>query len=54
VRIGNNGVHAKLGIDATVPFNDKARFQRAKFEDVTVDAKNLSLDAAAIRKRLGF
>ena len=54
VRIGNNGIHAKLGIDATVPFNDKARFQRAKFEDVNVDAANLSLDAAAIRKRLGF
>ena len=54
VRIGNNGVHAKLGIDATVPFSDKARFQRARFEDVTVDAKNLSLDAGAIRKRLGF
>jgi 2,5-furandicarboxylate decarboxylase 1 len=54
VRVGNSGVHAKLGIDATVPFNDKPRFQRAKFEDVTLDAKNLSLDAAAIRKRLGL
>jgi len=36
VRAGNNGVVAKLGIDATVPFEERARFARAKFKEVDV------------------
>ena len=50
VRAGRNGIRAKLGIDATVPFDDKARFKRMAFEptDVTHDA--LSGDPAAIER----
>jgi len=36
VRAGNNGVVSKLGIDATVPFEEKARFRRATFRDVEI------------------
>jgi len=52
IRIGQNGIRAKLGIDATVPFADKARFARCKFEDVKVDGKALSADPELIRTRL--
>jgi 2,5-furandicarboxylate decarboxylase 1 len=36
VRAGKNGVVAKLGIDATVPFEEKARFARASFRNVEI------------------
>src|SRR6185436_19578909 len=36
VRAGNQGVVSKLGIDATVPFEEKARFRRATFRDVEI------------------
>ena len=36
VRAGKNGVVAKLGIDATVPFEEKARFARASFKAVEI------------------
>ena len=36
VRAGNNGIVAKLGIDATVPFEEKARFARASFKPVEI------------------
>lgn len=52
VRVGNNGIQAKLGIDATVPFAEKARFQRAAFEPVTIDMDNLSSDVALMRDHL--
>lgn len=52
VRVGDNGMQAKLGIDATVPFAEKERFKRASFEPVTVDAKNLSGDVGLIKNRL--
>ena len=54
VRIGRNGIRAKLGIDATVPFEDKGRFLRCAFEPVTIDSANLSLDPQILRHRLGF
>jgi 2,5-furandicarboxylate decarboxylase 1 len=37
VRAGNNGVVSKLGIDATVPFEERARFTRAAFRQVEID-----------------
>ena len=43
---------AKLGIDATVPYADKARFARCRFESVTIDPTALSADVQAIRARL--
>jgi 2,5-furandicarboxylate decarboxylase 1 len=36
VRAGNNGIVAKLGIDATVPFEERARFTRAAFRQVEI------------------
>jgi len=54
VRIGRNGIRAKLGIDATVPFADKARFARCAFEPVSIDAAVLSADPALLRRRLGL
>jgi 2,5-furandicarboxylate decarboxylase 1 len=36
VRAGNNGIIAKLGIDATVPFEERARFTRASFKPVEI------------------
>ena len=54
IRIGDNGIRAKLGIDATVPFADKQRFSRCSFEPVTIDANSLSFDSARLRRRLGF
>ncbi len=52
VRIGANGIRAKLGIDATVPFADKARFSRCSFADVTPDATKMSTDTTAFMKAL--
>ncbi len=54
VRVGQNGIRAKLGIDATVPFAERARFARCEFEPIDVDAKNLSADPALVRKRLDY
>lgn len=52
IRVGQNGIRAKLGIDATVPFAEKARFARCEFEEVAIDPKALSNDRDAIRARL--
>jgi 2,5-furandicarboxylate decarboxylase 1 len=52
IRVGQNGIRAKLGIDATVPVGEKARFARCQFENVEIDASALSADAALIRTRL--
>ena len=48
VRIGQNGIRTKLGIDATVPFEEKSRFARCTFMPVEVDSKSLSLDPGAM------
>jgi 2,5-furandicarboxylate decarboxylase 1 len=52
VRVGENGIRAKLGIDATVPFAEKARFARCQFESVTIDRALLRTDPDLIRARL--
>jgi 2,5-furandicarboxylate decarboxylase 1 len=52
IRVGQNGIRAKLGIDATVPFTEKARFARCEFEKVAIDPKALSADPNVIRARL--
>jgi 2,5-furandicarboxylate decarboxylase 1 len=54
IRVGQNGIRAKLGIDATVPFAEKARFARCRFEQVTIDPKALSGDPDVIRARLNL
>jgi 2,5-furandicarboxylate decarboxylase 1 len=47
-------MRTKLGIDATVPFADKARFARCEFEKVLIEAKNFSADAEVARRVLGL
>jgi 2,5-furandicarboxylate decarboxylase 1 len=48
VRAGNQGVIAKLGIDATVPFAEQARFARCAFAPTAAKADDFSGDAATI------
>lgn len=52
VRVSNRGMRTKLGIDATVPFEDKARFQRIRFADVAVPRDRFSGDLAPLRARV--
>ena len=41
VRASADGIRTKLGIDATVAFENKALFQRCKFEDVSLEDGSL-------------
>jgi 2,5-furandicarboxylate decarboxylase 1 len=52
VRAGRDGIRAKLGIDATVPLDEKERFRRMRFEDTKVGLDDLGGDVAAITKVL--
>ena len=52
IRVGQNGIRAKLGIDATIPFGEKARFARCEFEKVAIDPNALSADPNLVRARL--
>jgi 2,5-furandicarboxylate decarboxylase 1 len=52
VRIGDNGIIAKLGIDATVPFAEQARFARCSFAPSNADAARFSGDRAQLQKIL--
>jgi 2,5-furandicarboxylate decarboxylase 1 len=52
IRCGQNGIRAKLGIDATIPFAEKPRFARCEFEQVAIDPQALSADPELIRARL--
>ncbi len=47
VRVSDNGVRAKVGIDATVPVDEKERFARAPFRTVDVALDAFSGDATA-------
>lgn len=47
VRVSDNGVRAKVGIDATVPFDEKERFARAPFRTVDVALDAFSGNCAA-------
>ncbi len=53
VRVSDRGMRTKLGIDATVPFADSAKFARCEFKLMELDAKAMSTDAGVARKRLG-
>jgi 2,5-furandicarboxylate decarboxylase 1 len=37
VRASKDGIRAKMGLDATVPFAERDRFRRAQFADVALD-----------------
>ena len=52
VRIGNGGIRAKLGIDATVPFEERARFTRAQFSAVDVRPADLTFESGVLRRYL--
>ena len=52
IRAGNNGIRAKVGIDATVPIEERDRFTRCKFVEVALDQTKLSTDAAVVSKYL--
>jgi 2,5-furandicarboxylate decarboxylase 1 len=54
VRVSQNGIRTKLGIDATVPFAEKARFARCEFKPIEIGPKALSADPVAARNRLGL
>lgn len=53
VRKGRDGIRAKLGIDATVPFDQKERFTRVKFKDIKVDETRFGSKADQHVKWLG-
>ncbi len=53
IRIGRNGIRAKVGIDATVPLDQKDRFRRCEFVDVDVDAAGISSDPVLLKEYLG-
>jgi 2,5-furandicarboxylate decarboxylase 1 len=48
VRAGRDGIRTKLGLDATVPFEQKARFRRCSFEDVAIDPRSLDTTTTAM------
>jgi 2,5-furandicarboxylate decarboxylase 1 len=54
IRVSDKGIRTKLGIDATVSFADRPRFMRCSFEPVEIDMKQMTSDAAAVRKRLEY
>ena len=52
IRVSQNGIRTKLGIDATVPFAEKDRFARCRFTEVDIDAKKFSDDVKVVRESL--
>ncbi len=48
VRKSNNGIRAKVGIDATVPFEERERFARAPFRTFEVDASSFTQDGGEL------
>lgn len=48
VRIGRNGIRAKLAIDATVPFEQQDRFTRVQFKPIDVDPGRLAPATASV------
>ncbi len=53
VRVGRDGIRAKVGIDATVPLAERARYTRCEFAEVAIDEGAISADAAVVKKLLG-
>jgi 2,5-furandicarboxylate decarboxylase 1 len=53
VRIGRNGIRAKVGIDATVPLDERARFRRCEFLDVDIAPSDFVSDPVVLRKFIG-
>jgi 2,5-furandicarboxylate decarboxylase 1 len=49
IRVGQNGIRAKVGIDATIPLEDKARFRRCAFRNIAAAADDFSSDPAVLQ-----
>jgi 2,5-furandicarboxylate decarboxylase 1 len=52
VRVSNGGIRTKLGIDATVPFEERERFSRCQFAPVDLRPSDLTFDNEVLRARL--
>ena len=52
VRVGQAGIRAKLGIDATVPFEERERFTRCQFSPVTIGPTDTTFDTEVLRAHL--
>src|SRR5262249_15013234 len=52
IRAGDNGMRAKVGIDATVRIEERDRFRRCEFVEGVLDPAQLPADRAVIRKSL--
>ncbi|WP_213772240.1 UbiD family decarboxylase [Bradyrhizobium sp. dw_78] len=52
VRVSKDGIRTKLGIDATVPFEDQAKFRRVEFAETNVDAETFTSGRAAALRAL--
>lgn len=48
VRASNNGIRAKLGIDATVPFAERERFRRVEFAPINMHPATFTEDPAGL------
>ena len=54
VRVSNDGVRTKMGIDATVPFEDQAKFRRVEFAKTSVDIAAFASDEGVALKAMGL
>lgn len=53
VRAGRDGIRAKLGLDASIPFEEKARFSRCQFQQVQIRPSDFATDESHLRDLLG-
>ena len=49
----NTRFEGGMGIDATVPFEEKDHFARCEFEPVSIDTENISIDPKVAESILG-
>lgn len=54
VRVSKEGVRTKLGIDATVPFEDQDKFRRVEFAPTSVELSEFTAGEAVARSALGL
>lgn len=54
VRVSKEGIRAKLGIDATIPFEDQAKFRRVEFAPTEIRDEAFGADSAAALKIMGL
>jgi 2,5-furandicarboxylate decarboxylase 1 len=54
VRVSKDGIRTKLGIDATVPFEDQMKFRRVEFAPTAVNVGAFGSEKAAAIKAMGL